>query len=89
MLQTVNFKFQPPAIFPFYVFGKIGLIKSCSSFWVSISMQKFLSLRWLVQVLRPPQKSERPPFLSGCSYGIKNYGIEVTFNGMISLLNSI
>jgi hypothetical protein len=32
---------------------------------------------------------ERPPFWNGCSYGIKKYGFEVTFNGMTSLLNFI
>jgi hypothetical protein len=31
VLQNVNFKFKPPAIFPFFVFRKSGLIKSCSS----------------------------------------------------------
>jgi len=31
MLQNVNFKFKPPAMFPFFVFRKSGLIKSCSS----------------------------------------------------------
>jgi hypothetical protein len=39
-----------------------------------------------VQVLHSPQKFERPPFWNGCSYGIKNYGVEVAFNGMTSLL---
>jgi hypothetical protein len=42
-----------------------------------------------VQVLHPPQKFESLPFWNGFSYGIKNYGIKVTFNGMTSLLNSI
>jgi hypothetical protein len=45
--------------------------------------------RWLVQVLHPPQKFERPPFCNGWRYGIKKYGFEVTFNGMTSLLNFI
>jgi hypothetical protein len=31
MLQNVNFKFQKPAMFLFFVFHKSGLIKSCSS----------------------------------------------------------
>jgi hypothetical protein len=31
MLQNVNFKFQPPAMFPFLVFRKSGPIKSFSS----------------------------------------------------------
>jgi hypothetical protein len=44
---------------------------------------------WLVQVLHPPQKFERPPFCNGWRYGIKKYGIEVIFNGMTSLLNYI
>jgi hypothetical protein len=43
-------------------------------------------LRWLVQVLHSPQKFERPPFWIGCSYSIKNYGIEVIFNAMTFLL---
>jgi uncharacterized Zn-finger protein len=35
------------------------------------------------------QKFERPPFWNGWSYGIKKYGVEVTFNGMTSILNFI
>jgi hypothetical protein len=31
------------------------------------------------------QKFERSPFWNGWSYGIKNYGVEVTFNGMTFL----
>jgi hypothetical protein len=34
-----------------------------------------------------PQNFDRPPFWNGCSYSMKDYGIEVTFNGMSSLLN--
>jgi hypothetical protein len=29
VLQNVNFKFNSPAMFPFFVFHKSGLIKSC------------------------------------------------------------
>jgi hypothetical protein len=36
--------------------------------------------------LYSPQKFECPPFWNDRSYGIKNDGGEVTFNGMISLL---
>jgi hypothetical protein len=46
-------------------------------------------LRRLVQVLHPPQKSEHPPFWNSCYYGIKNYGVEVTFNDINFLLSSI
>jgi hypothetical protein len=35
--------------------------------------------RWLVQVLHPHQKFERPPFWNGWRYGIKKYGVEVHF----------
>jgi hypothetical protein len=45
--------------------------------------------RWLVQILHPPQKFERPPFCNGWRYGIKKYGDEVTFNGMTFLPNFI
>jgi hypothetical protein len=37
--------------------------------------------------LHPPQKFQRSPFWNGWSYGIRNYSVKVTFNGMISLLN--
>jgi hypothetical protein len=45
--------------------------------------------RWVVQILHPPQKFERPPFCNGWRYGIKKYGVEVIFNGMTSLPNFI
>jgi hypothetical protein len=45
--------------------------------------------RLLVQYLHPPQKSERPPFCNGCSYGIKNYSFEAIFNCMTYVLNVI
>jgi hypothetical protein len=46
-------------------------------------------LRWVVQDLQSLQKFERPQFWNGCSYGINNYGLEVIFNGVVSLLNFI
>jgi hypothetical protein len=57
--------------------------------WVSIRIQNFMVLRWLVQVFHPPQKFECAPFCNGCSYSIKNYGVEVTFNRNVSVLNFI
>jgi hypothetical protein len=57
--------------------------------WRSISIQNFTVPCWLVQVLHPPQKSERPPYWNAWRYEIKKYGVEVTFNGMTSLLNFI
>jgi hypothetical protein len=39
--------------------------------------------------LHPSQKFERPPFRNGWSYGIKIYGVEVTFNDMTFLLNFV
>jgi hypothetical protein len=57
--------------------------------WRSIRTRNFMVPRWLVQVLHPPQKFERPPFWNGWRYGNKKYGVKVTFNGMISLLNLI
>jgi hypothetical protein len=50
---------------------------------------KFHGPTLTVQVLHPPQKFERPSFWNGWSYGIKKYGVEVTFNGMTFLLNFI
>jgi hypothetical protein len=42
-----------------------------------------------VQVLHTSQKFERPPFWNVRRYGIKKYGVEVTFSGMTFLLNFI
>jgi hypothetical protein len=39
-----------------------------------------------VQFFQPSQKFECPPFCHGWSHEIKNYGAEITFNGMTSLL---
>jgi len=74
-------------MFPFFVFRKSGLIKSCP---LKIYQNtKFHGPTLTGASFNPPQKFERPPFWNGCSYGIKNYGVEVTFNGMTSLLNFI
>jgi hypothetical protein len=40
-----------------------------------------------MQILHPPQKPERPLLWNGCSYGIKNYGVRVIFNGITFLQN--
>jgi hypothetical protein len=42
-----------------------------------------------MEVLRSPKKIERSLVWNGCSYSIKNYGVEVNFNGMTSLMNFI
>jgi hypothetical protein len=41
----------------------------------------------MVQVRHSPQDFERRPFLNGWSYGIKNYRVEVPFNGITFLPN--
>jgi hypothetical protein len=45
--------------------------------------------RKLVQVFHPPQKFERPQYSNLLTHGFKNYDVEVTFNGMNSLMNYI
>jgi hypothetical protein len=45
--------------------------------------------RWLVPVLNPSHTSEHQPFWNGWMYGIENLCVEVTFNGITSLLNSL
>jgi hypothetical protein len=85
--QKINFNIQTAAMFVFFL-TKNGLIKSCSSF-EDLSEKNFMVPRWLMQVLHPPQKFERPPFWNSWRYGIKKYGVEVTFNGMTSILNFI
>jgi hypothetical protein len=51
--------------------------------------QLFMFPRWLMQVLHPPQKFERPPFWNAWWYRIRKCVVEVTFNDMTSLLNFI
>jgi hypothetical protein len=51
--------------------------------------QLFMLPRWLVQVLHPPQKFERPPFWNAWWYRIRKCVFEVAFNGMTSLLNFV
>jgi hypothetical protein len=80
--QTMNFNIQMAAMFVFFVLDKIVSLKKLFILWRSISIQNLMVSRWLVQVLHPPQKFERPPFWNGWRYGIKKYGVEVSFNGM-------
>jgi hypothetical protein len=87
--QTVNYNIQTAAMFVFFCFWQKWSYQKLFILWRSISVQNFMFPRWLVQVLHPPQKFERPPFLNGWSYGIRKYGVEVTFNSMTSLLNFI
>jgi hypothetical protein len=62
--QNVNFNFQPVAMFVFLVFHKWSYWK-LFILWRSISIQIFIVPCWLVQILYPPQKSERLPFWNG------------------------
>jgi hypothetical protein len=86
--QNKNFNIQTAAMFVFFVFDKNGLIKSCSSF-EDLSVYKISWSHVEVKILHPPQKFKHPPFWNSWSYGTKKYGVEVTFNGMTSLLNFI
>jgi hypothetical protein len=54
-----------------------------------MDIHSFMVPLLLVEFLHPPQKSERPQFLNGWRYGIKKYGVEITFNDMTFLLNFI
>jgi hypothetical protein len=87
--QTMNFNIQTAAMFVFFCFWQKWSYEKLFILWREISIQNFMAPRWLMQVLHPPQKFERPPFWNGWRYGIKKYGIEVSFNGMTSLLNFI
>jgi hypothetical protein len=62
----------------FLVFCKSCLIVSCS---FSEVLSEYKS-SWPYTDWCPPQKYECPPLWNGSSYGIKNYGVEVTFNEM-------
>jgi hypothetical protein len=43
----------------------------------------------MLLIMHPSQKFERSPFWNGLSCGIEMYGVDVTVNGMTSILNSI
>jgi hypothetical protein len=87
--QTMNFNMQTAAMFEFLCFWQKWSYFKLFIVWRSMSIQNCMVPRWLVQVLHPPQKFERPPFWNGWRYGIRKYGAEVTFNGMTSVLNFI
>jgi hypothetical protein len=87
--QNMNFNIQMAAMFVFFCFWQKWYHLKLFILWRSISIHNFMVPRWLVQVLHPPQKFERLPFWSAWRYEIKKYGVEVTFNGMTSLLNFI
>jgi hypothetical protein len=78
--------FNRPQCSYFWFFANMVLLKVVHPLRVYQNTD-FMVLRWLVQVLQPHQKFERPPLWNGCSYDIKNYGVEVTFNGMTFLLH--
>jgi hypothetical protein len=73
-------------MFLFFVFCKNDFIKSCS-YLDDHRNTKFYSPTLSGASLHSPQKFEHPPFWNGCCYSIKNYGVDVIFNGMTSLLD--
>jgi hypothetical protein len=87
--QTVNFKYQPPTMFVFFLFyAKIVLLK------VVHPLNTYQNTKFhnpLLSDTRFAFTSEvwTSAFWNGWIYSIKNYGVEVTFNGMTSLLNLI
>jgi hypothetical protein len=87
--QTMNFNIQTAAMFVFVCFWQKWSYWKLFILWRSVSIQNFMVPRWLVHVLHPPQKFERPAFWSGWRFGIKKYGIDVILNGMTSQLNYI
>jgi hypothetical protein len=67
----LNFNHPPCRAYPFFVFSQKRSHYKLLILWRSIRIQNSMVLRWLVQVLHPPQNFEHPPFWNGCSYGIK------------------
>jgi len=67
----MNFNFQPPFMFLFFIFHIKCITKCCSSFERCASLH-FMVQRLLVQLSHPPQKFEHPPFWYGWSYGIRH-----------------
>jgi hypothetical protein len=45
--------------------------------------------RWLGKTWHPPREFELQPFWNSYSYGVRSDGLEVTFNGMKSVVNLI
>jgi hypothetical protein len=77
-MLTLTFNYPPCSYF--FPPAKVVLLKAVHP--LIISIHNFRVPRWLVQFLRSPHKSGSRPFWNSWSYGMKNYGIEITFNGM-------
>jgi hypothetical protein len=86
-MLILNFNRSPFPYFSFF-FANMVLLKVVNRLKL-YQVQSFMVLRWVTHVLHSTQKFERPPFRNGCSYSIKNYGVEAISNGMTFLLNFI
>jgi hypothetical protein len=86
--QTMNFNIQLAAIFVVFVFDKNGLLKVVHPLKI-YQYTKFHSPTLTSASFASTSKVWSLAFWNGWSYGIKKYGVEVTFNGMTSLPNFI
>jgi hypothetical protein len=80
-----NFKFQQPVMFVFLVFRKSDLVVHPLKIY---QHTKFYGPALTGENFASTSMFECPPFWNSWSYGIKDYGVEVSFNG-ITLLNFI
>jgi hypothetical protein len=65
------------------------IARATVSVLIAVHCKRFLWFFDFYKMVLSPQKFERLPFSNGCRYSIENYGVEVIFNGMTSLLNFI
>jgi hypothetical protein len=86
--QTMDFNIQTAAMFVFLFSTKMVLLKVVYPLNI-YQYTQFHGPTLTGESLHPPQKFERPPFWNSWRYGIKKYGVEVTFNGIASPLNLI
>jgi hypothetical protein len=82
--QNLTSNFQPPSTFVFWVFTNMVQLRAVHPLKIC---QNTTFHGPMVQVLHPHQKFERPIFWNCWSYGIRKYGVDVTFSGMAPLLN--
>jgi hypothetical protein len=87
--QTMNFNIQTAAVFVFFLFLTKTLLLKVVHPLKLYQYTKFHGPTLTGASFASTSEVWSSPFWNGWRYGITKYGVEVTFNGMISLLNFI
>jgi hypothetical protein len=83
--ETMNCNISTVVMFVFFVFDKNGLTKSCSTIEdISVYKMSWSHVDWCKFCIHLRSLNARHQFWNTWRYRMKNYGVEVTFNGMTS-----